>query len=90
MYEVYVGAEQAPAGAPVVTVGSAGQGTADAAATRVAQNGGRAGAVSNRAGVRTEGAESSAPAPAPASRNAGGLPGLADPFPTNGLIWTAG
>lgn len=25
MYEVYVGAEQAPAGAPVVTVGSAGQ-----------------------------------------------------------------
>ena len=60
---------------------------AGATATQVAQNGGRTGAASNRAGVRTAGAESSAPAPAPASRNAGGLPNLAA---SNGLIWTAG
>ncbi|BDA43667.1 hypothetical protein COCOBI_04-6800 [Coccomyxa sp. Obi] len=74
-YEVYVGAEGAPAAGPASSQG-----------TRAGRNG----AVSNRAGARTEGADSPAPAPPPTSRNAGGLPGLANPFPANGLIWTAG
>lgn len=63
---------------------------ATADAVRVAESTGRNGAVSNRAGVRTGAADSSAPAPAPVSRNAGGLPGLANPFPATGLIWTTG
>jgi len=66
---------QEPAAAAVTAAGTT---TSTAAGTR---------AASNRAGVMTEGAVT---APAPAPRTAGGLPGLANPFPANGLIWTAG